>query len=162
MRTVGIRTDLLARIELGGRAAYPEEACGFLIGSASEPNPGSRDILAVERAENRFEGERRRRYAIRPEELRELERRLERTGREVVGFYHSHPGYPPEPSEFDREHAWPWYSYLVSSITADGVGPTEAFELAPDRSKFERVKLEVRIPGADGRGGQTLSARRSP
>ena len=37
-------------------------------------------------------------------------------GRELVGFYHSHPDHPAEPSAFDLEHAWPNLSYVIVSV----------------------------------------------
>ena len=42
-------------------------------------------------------------------------RRAER-GLDLLGWYHSHPDHPARPSEFDREHAWPWYSYVIVSV----------------------------------------------
>ncbi|WP_325064051.1 M67 family metallopeptidase [Halobacterium bonnevillei] len=41
------------------------------------------------------------------------------TGREVVGFYHSHPAGPARMSETDREQAsWPGYVYVLASLAA--------------------------------------------
>jgi proteasome lid subunit RPN8/RPN11 len=37
-------------------------------------------------------------------------------GRLVLGFYHSHPDHPARPSEYDRQHGWPFYSYVIVSI----------------------------------------------
>jgi proteasome lid subunit RPN8/RPN11 len=34
----------------------------------------------------------------------------------VLGFYHSHPDHPARPSEYDREHGWPFYSYVIVAI----------------------------------------------
>ena len=34
----------------------------------------------------------------------------------VLGFYHSHPDHPARPSEYDRVHAWPFYSYVIVAI----------------------------------------------
>jgi len=156
VRTVCLLWEQMAAIERHGRSSYPDESCGFLIARLPEPESERRDVLEVVAAENEFEGERRRRFAIRPEELRDLERRLEGSGRGVVGFYHSHPDHPHRPSEFDRDHAWPWYTYLVTSITAAGEGPTGAFELDPDTGKFLAVELRVRPPDSGGEVSQTL------
>jgi proteasome lid subunit RPN8/RPN11 len=117
-------------IERHAREAYPDECCGFLIGPDGPGGAGDRrEIVAVERATNEFDGERRRRFVIRPEEHRAIERRLDGTGRALVGFYHSHPDHPARPSEFDRDHAWPWYTYVVLAVGAEDVGPLGAFEL---------------------------------
>ena len=41
---------------------------------------------------------------------------LLRRARLVLGFYHSHPDHPARPSEYDRQHAWPFYSYVIVAI----------------------------------------------
>jgi proteasome lid subunit RPN8/RPN11 len=144
MKSVSLPTGLLAEIRAHGRAAYPEECCGFLIGAVPEPDeaPG-RSIVALERAGNDYDGERRRRFLIRPEELRQLERRLERAGQGVVGFYHSHPDHPARPSQFDQDHAWPWYTYVVLAVTASATPAVAAFELEPESATFHEVPLSV-------------------
>lgn len=144
MRTVRLPAALLREMRAHGRATYPEECCGFLIGRFPETEPDSgRTILAIERVGNEFHGERRRRFLIRPEELREAERRLEGSGRAVVGFYHSHPDHPARPSQFDQDHAWPWYSYLVLAVTERDVPAVGAFELDPDSGLFREAALVV-------------------
>jgi len=141
---VQLPAALLAEMSAHGRATYPEECCGFLIGALQETTrPGARTILAVEPADNRSTGERTRRFLIPPDELRTLERRLGTTDQAVVGFYHSHPDHPARPSQFDQDHAWPWYTYLVLSVTATGTPVVGAFELDPDAERFREVRLSV-------------------
>lgn len=148
MRAVRLPAPLLGEIRAHGRATYPEECCGFLIGGVGESDdPTERAIVALERAGNEFDGERRRRFLIPPEELRLLERRLERTNQTVVGFYHSHPDHPARPSQFDQDHAWPWYTYLVLSVTAVETPAVGAFELDPDSSTFREVPLSITESG---------------
>lgn len=146
MTAVRIPASWIDAMERHARATYPDECCGFLIASEAVTPEGTRVIEAVEPAPNEFEGERRRRFVIRPDELRTLERRLERTGRAVVGFYHSHPDHPVSPSSFDEQHAWPWYTYLVLSVTASAVSAIGAFELDGDSGRFHEVPLD-RSPG---------------
>jgi len=151
VKAVRLPAALLSEMSSHGRAAYPEECCGFLIGAAPDRDTDEeRTILALERAGNEFDGERRRRFLIRPEELRTLERRLEGTGRAVVGFYHSHPDHPARPSQFDQDHAWPWYSYLVMAVTASDTPAVGAFELEPESSTFQEVRLTVADEGPTG------------
>lgn len=144
MRPVEIPSEVLETIETHARSTYPEECCGFLV---TEPDPSdgatARRILRAVPAANDFEGERRRRFLLRPEELRAAERALDGTGHIISGFYHSHPEHPARPSQFDQDHAWPWYSYLVVAVTAKQVGDTRAFELDPDSSEFREVPLRV-------------------
>ena len=152
MRPVRVASELRSAMEDHARRTYPDECCGFLIAGPDPPGPsGPRAIVAVEPAPNEFEGERRRRFLLRPEELLAAEQRHSATGRVVAGFYHSHPDHPARPSQFDQEHAWPWYTYVVLAVTAKKVGDTRAFELDADRQVFEEVPLltvgaEVEVP----------------
>jgi proteasome lid subunit RPN8/RPN11 len=56
------------------------------------------------------------RFLIRPQEFLAGEHVAAAKGLEIVGFYHSHPDHPPEPSGYDREHAWPVYSYAIVAV----------------------------------------------
>ncbi len=144
MRNVTLPSSVLEEIRAHGREAYPDECCGFLIGGASgSETEGKRAVVALERARNDFDGERGRRFLIRPEEVRDIERRAESQGRSVVGFYHSHPDHPARPSLFDQEHAWPWYTYIVLSVTRTDTPSVGAFELDPEASTFRPVELLV-------------------
>lgn len=144
MRDVVVPVALLEAMKDHARETYPDECCGFLIGPESDPpDNGARAVQALERARNEFNGERRRRFLILPSELRDTELRWERSGLGVVGFYHSHPDHPARPSQFDQEHAWPWYSYVVLSVTRNDVPAAGAFELDPDSSTFREVRLDV-------------------
>ena len=157
MRPVRLSGTLLEEMKLHALEVYPEECCGFLIGSAGESlREPDRTIVAVRRAQNEHRGERSRRFLIAPEELRSFERSLEGTPRAVVGFYHSHPDHPARPSQFDQDHAWPWYSYLVLATTKDDVTAIGAFELDPERAVFQEVTLR----GADGGPPRSAMARR--
>lgn len=149
MRPVRLAAGLRRAIEEHARREYPDECCGFLI-AESDPSGArsARSIVRVEAAPNEFEGERRRRFLLRPEELRAAEARHEGSGRVVAGFYHSHPDHPARPSQFDQDHAWPWYTYLVLSVTANGPGEIRAFELDPDRQEFVEVPMSDDARGA--------------
>lgn len=99
---------------------YPFEVCGFLIGTEGEP----RAVLEVRRATNVRTDDRRVRYTIDPREQLTVDRELVGTERQVIGYYHSHPDHPAEPSEYDRTHAWPGVSYLI--VRVEGGTPREA------------------------------------
>lgn len=158
MRGVRLPEPLRAEIRAHARATYPDECCGFLIALPDPAGPdGPRTIVAVQRAPNEFEGERRRRFVIRPEELRAAERAIESTERVVAGFYHSHPDHPARPSTFDAEHAWPWYTYVVAAVTATDVPALRAFELDAGTREFREVPLTAPVP-ADPRVTENLRA----
>jgi proteasome lid subunit RPN8/RPN11 len=148
LRPVRIASSLVSEMAAHARATYPDECCGFLIASPDPLDPGSpRTIVAVEAAANEFEGERRRRFLVRPDELRAAEGRLEGTDRSVAGFYHSHPDHPGRPSQFDQEHAWPWYTYVVLGLDRNEVRESRAFELDSEAREFHEVPMTVE-PGS--------------
>jgi proteasome lid subunit RPN8/RPN11 len=66
---------------------------------------------------------------------------------EVVGFYHSHPDHPAIPSQYDLDHAWPVYSYIVVSVKAGHAEQLRSWEMEPDRSRFneEAVSYDTRL-----------------
>jgi proteasome lid subunit RPN8/RPN11 len=93
---------------------------------------------------NRRDDSPRNRFSVTSEDVREAEKAASDRGIEVVGWYHSHPDHPAAPSEYDRDHAWPWYSYIIVSV-ADGQ-PQEmtSWRLGDDRSQFTGEDLEIR------------------
>ncbi len=119
--------------------AYPEECCGALIGRDGEP----RSVVKVVAAGNARSEDRGRRYLIDPGAVLAVERGAEEDGLEVVGFYHSHPDHPARPSSFDRDHAWPWYSYVIVPVTSSGADAPRAWRLRDDRSEFDEQEITL-------------------
>ena len=79
----------------------------------------------------------RRRFLVSPEDYRQSEAYARRTGADLVGFYHSHPDHPAEPSQYDLDHAWPNLSYVIVSVRAGTPGDVRSWRLREDRSAFE-------------------------
>lgn len=130
-----------------GVATYPEEACGMLLGPlppADVPGPRPRLVDDVRAVPNRRTEERTHRFLIPADELLRVERELDGSGRGVLGFYHSHPDHPARPSEFDRDHAWPWYAYLVLRVASGVAEELGAFELDPEVRVFQPRGLSLR------------------
>ena len=120
------------------REAYPEECAGALVGMGLG---GMKIVVDVWRAENTHEEERSRRFLIEPLKIKEIEERAAERDMDVLGFYHSHPDHPAEPSEYDREHAWPNYSYLIASVGEEGVESVRSWVLKDDRSGYEEEQI---------------------
>jgi proteasome lid subunit RPN8/RPN11 len=57
-------------------------------------------------------------------------------GWEVLGFYHSHPDHPARPSDYDREYALPFYSYVIVAVERGKAAELTSWELAADRGQF--------------------------
>ena len=62
----------------------------------------------------------------------------------LIGWYHSHPDHPAKPSEYDREHAWPWYSYIIVSVQNGNPRDMTSWRLQDDRSAFVAEEVEIR------------------
>ena len=93
-------------------------------------------------AENEREDENRHnRYLIPPEVILRTEREARADGLDVVGYYHSHPDHPSRPSDFDRDHAWPGYSYLIVSVREGRARDERSWRLSDDRSRFDEEPI---------------------
>jgi len=126
--------------EIGRHAAeaYPEECCGALFGAKVD---GEVRIRRTERVPNRRTEERQRRFSIDPRDYGRLERLAEESGLGLVGVYHSHPDHPAAPSEYDREHAFPFFHYLIVAVEAGRPREMTCWILSEDRGTFEREPL---------------------
>ena len=148
---VRIPEHALQEMEHHASEAYPEEGCGVLIGRAEGE---LRTVLRAEPLANRVAVRRERRFVIDAADLLRVERRLEGTATEVLGFYHSHPDHPPRPSEFDRDHAWPWYVYVILGVANGQPNGAAAFELEADSGRFHEIAVvsEIDPPVASSNG----------
>jgi len=129
-----IRDEDLKTIESHGVATFPHECCGILLGRVSGGDKTVEELLPVD---NERQESRHNRFLITPEALLRAEREGRARGLDIVGFYHSHPNAPALPSEYDREHAWPTYSYIIVSVVDGVAGPVTSWELSSDRTRFE-------------------------
>lgn len=97
------------------RDGHPEEVVGALAGTHGDTSTVERRYRAGNAADTPET-----RYEIAPDEELELLERIDDDGYDVVGFYHSHPRGPLEPSGTDaRLAAWGGYSYVIVSLAAD-------------------------------------------
>jgi len=144
---ISISTDLLDQIRAHGVRDYPYECCGLLLGHYGAEGKIVNETYPISNA--REESAKRNRFLIEPAELMRGERYARDRDVEVVGFYHSHPDSPAVPSQYDLDHAWPTYSYVIVSTTAERATDLFSWEQEPDRSKFNQE--EIRILAADKR-----------
>ncbi|MBI3111799.1 MAG: M67 family metallopeptidase [Ignavibacteriales bacterium] len=137
---ITIALTQLNQIKAHASATYPEECCGVLFGEEGESGKIVREILDIPNAK---EENRERRFLITPEEYRRSEQEAERLGLEVLGFYHSHPDHPARPSQFDLEHAMPWWSYVIVSVKKGMPADVTSWSLDDDRREFREEKIAV-------------------
>jgi proteasome lid subunit RPN8/RPN11 len=129
----------LAAVRDAACAGYPDECCGFLFGR-HDASRGRTVVRAVAAANGSAEN-RARRYVIGPDDVRRAERAAADDGLDVVGFFHSHPDHPAEPSTFDLDHAWPWYTYVIVPVADGEPGTPRAWHLDDDRSRFDPAEI---------------------
>ncbi len=130
----------LAEIREHGVRDYPYECCGLLLGHYTAEGKVVTETYPISNA--REESAKRNRFLITPEELMRGERYAASHDLEVVGFYHSHPDSPAVPSNYDLEHAWPTYSYIIVSTSADAATDLFSWEQQPDRSRFNEEEIQ--------------------
>lgn len=125
-----------------GERDYPYECCGLLLGEFDQQ--GGKVVTETYPISNaREEAAKRNRFLIRPEELMRGEKYAIGKGIEVVGFYHSHPDHPAVPSQYDLEHAWPTYSYIVVAVQAGVAKDFRSWEMEPDRTRFNEEEIRT-------------------
>jgi proteasome lid subunit RPN8/RPN11 len=117
-----------------GMETYPNECCGALIGRDAT-------VTATYALANTTEEGPRRRFLVRPQDYRDAERRAAEVGGELLGFYHSHPDHPARPSQYDLDHAWPFFSYIIVSVRAGVAEEMTSWRLREDRSAFDEEDL---------------------
>ena len=135
-----INPELAERIRVHGADGYPHEICGALLG---RDDGEGRHVLAVFPLQNQRDDSPRNRFSITSADVRRAERAAQEQQIEVLGWYHSHPDHPARPSEFDREHAWPGYSYVILSVAAGQPGEMTSWKLFEDRSGYQEETILI-------------------
>ena len=138
---IHIAERLLSEIREHGVRDYPYECCGLLLGRFRAEGKFVTETYPISNA--REESAKRNRFLIEPKELMRGEQYARSRELEVVGFYHSHPDSPAVPSQYDLEHAWPTYSYIIVSTSAERAGDLFSWEQEPDRSKFNQEEIRI-------------------
>ena len=132
--TLHLEPGVDAAIRTHGSETYPDECCGALIGRDGVVHK----TFALPNVTD--EGPRRR-FRISPDDYRASERRATESGGELLGFYHSHPDHPARPSQYDLDHAWPTFAYIIVAVAAGRDQAMTVWYLKDDRSSFEEGSL---------------------
>lgn len=139
--------QLVEEIRRHGERTYPNECCGALLGRDSGvKKSGSetpRRVAALLPLDNRNDESPCNRFAVTAEDVQEAEAAARSRNLEVIGWYHSHPDHPARPSEFDREQAWPWYSYIIVSVQKGAAAEMTSWRLNDDRAAYTAEALEI-------------------
>ena len=145
-----ITSGVDAAVRLHGQETYPHECCGALVGRDGA-------VTAIVALPNTTDEGPRRRFMVRPSDYQLAERRATELGGELLGFYHSHPDHPARPSQYDLDHAWPTFAYIIVAVAGDGLAGRSAegakaaeaakaldmtvWFLKEDRSAFEEGEI---------------------
>jgi proteasome lid subunit RPN8/RPN11 len=124
-----------------GREAYPHECCGALIG---------RDgiVTATSALPNVTEEGPRRRFRVSDRDYLAVQRAADAAGEDLIGFYHSHPDHPAVPSQYDLDHAFPSFAYVIVSVRQGQAEDLRSWTLKDDRSAFDEQVVEVAHPSS--------------
>jgi proteasome lid subunit RPN8/RPN11 len=144
--TLWIGEHLAEKIRAHGAETYPHECCGALLGRDSEATDRNavREVLALFPLINRRDDSPRNRFSVTAEDVLEADKAAQAQKLEVVGWYHSHPDHPARPSQYDRDHAWPWYSYIIVSVQNGAPQDMTSWRLNDDRQEFSPEGIEIR------------------
>jgi len=132
-----ISKELLDQIHAHGESAYPEEGAGFLIGNDGKVQ----NIMPLDNS--REDGARHNRFLITPEDYLNAELTADRLGLSLIGVFHSHPDHPNRPSEYDREWAQPFFSYIITTVNEGKAIESRSWKLLEDRSRFEEEGIKI-------------------
>lgn len=135
-----ISNNNLEKILNHAREAYPYECCGILVGLLGE----KKEVKEIRGVKNINKERGHDRYEIDPRELDRVDKDSSKNGLKVIGFYHSHPDHPPEPSAFDIERAWQSYSYIIVSVLKGEDLVTKSWVLDEGDKSFKEEPLEVK------------------
>ena len=134
-----ISEELAARIRAHGVETYPHECCGAILGT----DDGDRAVRDLMPLQNRRDDSPRNRFEVTPDDVRLAEKTASEKKLDLIGWYHSHPDAPARPSEFDREHAWPWYSYIIVSIQKGEPKDMNSWRLKDDRASYDPEPVAI-------------------
>jgi proteasome lid subunit RPN8/RPN11 len=132
-----ISNELIERINSHLEEAYPEEGAGFLIGEAGDV----KEVLALSNA--REGAVRHNRFLIALEDYLSAEMKADSLGLSLIGVYHSHPDCPNVPSEYDREWAQPFFSYIITRVDKGKAVSHRSWRLVEDRTQYEEEEIEI-------------------
>lgn len=132
---LSLKSGIADAIRQHGTETYPDECCGALIGSDDV-------VHHIAPLPNTTEEGARRRFLIRPMDYKLVEDEARRLKQDLLGFYHSHPDHPARPSQYDLDHAFPFFWYVIVSVRQGEPENMTVWQLADDRSQFREATLQ--------------------
>ncbi len=140
MTTINITQKIETDFTSHGEKDYPHECCGFILGKFKGDESFGEEYLA---ASNVKEENRARRFLIDPQAYQKAEDNADERGLSVISIVHSHPDHPDQPSDFDRDHAWPGFSYIIISVKNGKATSYRSWQLNENRKFFVEENIKI-------------------
>ena len=140
MKTINITQKIVDSFLSHGEKEYPHECCGFILGQFKDDESFGIEYLP---ASNVKEENRERRFLIDPLAYQKAEDEADDQGMSVISIVHSHPDHPDKPSDFDRDHAWPGFSYIIISVQNGRIASYRSWQLNENRGKFIEENIKI-------------------
>jgi proteasome lid subunit RPN8/RPN11 len=139
---IEISKEHIEEIKAHAQKDYPHECCGIILGKFNQGEKSVKQIISI--SNEKDEKYRHNRYLITSNDILKTEIYAQKQGLDIVGFYHSHPDCSANPSDFDKDHALPVYSYFIVSVINGVAKDFTVSQLLDDRSKFVLEKISTR------------------
>ena len=140
MTSINITSEIVDAFKAHAEKDYPHECCGFILGQFK----GDKSIgIEYIPASNVKEENRERRFLIDPSAYQKAEDEADERGLSVISIVHSHPDHPDKPSDFDRDHAWPGFSYIIISIQNGKATSYRSWQLNDNRKNFIEENIKI-------------------
>jgi len=133
-----ISIPILEEIKSEAKKIYPYECCGLMLGT-EEKERIITELLPINNSI--IDNQSRRRFSITAEDFLKAELLAATKGLSILGIYHSHPDHKAVPSDFDRECALPFYSYLIVSVEQKESKDVTSWLLSENRISFIREDI---------------------
>ena len=140
LTTINITPEIIEAFISHGEKDYPHECCGFILGQFRGDESFGIEYLPVS---NVKEENRERRFLIDPLAYQKAEDEADERKMSIISIVHSHPDHPDKPSDFDRDHAWPGFSYIIISIQNGRTASYRSWQLNKNRKKFIEEDIKI-------------------
>ena len=140
MSVINLTNKIVNQFLKHGESDYPYECCGFILGNFT--NEASKGVEYIP-ASNTKEENQERRFLIDPMAYQKTEDEADKRSLSVISIVHSHPDHPDKPSDFDRDHAWPGFSYVIISIQNGKATSYRSWQLNSDREYFIEENINI-------------------
>ena len=140
MSVINLKNTIIDHFMKHAESDYPHECCGFILGNFSDQTSSGIKYLPTA---NTREENRERRFLIDPLTYQKAEDEAAKQELSIISIVHSHPDHPDEPSDFDRDHAWPGFSYIIISVQSGKSISYRSWQLHSDRKYFIEENINI-------------------